>query len=103
MNKKWILAVILVLMLSGTALVLAVKAQERVGAVATKVIKVDRGMSALDRKCIECHQDTSPSIVLDWKNSMHGRSGITCSDCHRANRGNPMPFSAPDSRGPICS
>lgn len=99
MNKKWILAVILVLMLSGTALVLAVKAQERVGAVATKVIKVDRGMSALDRKCIECHQDTSPSIVLDWKNSMHGRSGITCSDCHRANRGEPDAFQCSGLKG----
>lgn len=64
----------------------AASAEEQgpVGAVAQKVVEVDRGLPASERRCIACHQDETPSIVLDWKNSMHGRANISCGDCHGA-------------------
>jgi hydroxylamine dehydrogenase len=64
----------------------SVRAQENIGQVGEKVVKVDRGLPQAEKDCLACHQDHSPSIVLDWKNSMHGRANITCGDCHRADK-----------------
>jgi hypothetical protein len=61
--------------------------QETVGGVGQKVIKVDRGIPEVEKNCISCHQEHMPSVVLDWKNSLHGRSNITCGDCHGAEKG----------------
>ena len=32
--------------------------------------------------CIQCHQETTPNIVTDWKLSKHYTSEIDCSWCH---------------------
>jgi hydroxylamine dehydrogenase len=32
--------------------------------------------------CADCHKNTSPSIVSDWRLSKHGQSGIDCAVCH---------------------
>ncbi len=32
--------------------------------------------------CVDCHRNTTPSIVTDWQISKHGQTGIDCSTCH---------------------
>ncbi|MBD3414836.1 MAG: beta-ketoacyl-ACP synthase [Candidatus Aminicenantes bacterium] len=60
--------------------------QETMGSLNQKVIEVNRGISQISKDCITCHQDQNPLIVLDWKNSLHGRSNVTCLDCHQADK-----------------
>jgi len=80
---RWTLPILIALVAGVVAWAITVE-KTNIGAVAEKVIKLDRGLPQAERDCIECHQKYSPSIVLDWKNSMHGRSNVTCGDCHRA-------------------
>lgn len=56
----------------------------------TKVMKVNRDLSPLAVKCIECHAKETPGIVADWKSSRHAHAGISCVDCHNVNADNPM-------------
>jgi hypothetical protein len=37
-------------------------------------------------KCISCHEKKSPGIINDWKKSQHARGGVTCYDCHKAEK-----------------
>ncbi len=37
------------------------------------------------RTCIDCHLQKTPAIVAEWQNSAHGRLGVDCYKCHRAN------------------
>lgn len=32
--------------------------------------------------CVDCHKNTTPSIVTDWQLSKHGKAGFDCSVCH---------------------
>jgi hydroxylamine dehydrogenase len=32
--------------------------------------------------CIDCHLNTTPGIVEDWKISRHGQTGLDCAVCH---------------------
>jgi hydroxylamine dehydrogenase len=32
--------------------------------------------------CIDCHQQTSPSIVSDWRLSKHAQNDVDCTTCH---------------------
>ncbi|MEN8131973.1 MAG: multiheme c-type cytochrome [Pseudomonadota bacterium] len=32
--------------------------------------------------CVECHRQTTPSIVTDWLASKHSGQGISCENCH---------------------
>jgi hypothetical protein len=32
--------------------------------------------------CVTCHRSVTPNIVLDWENSKHSDSGISCAACH---------------------
>ncbi|MFN7963510.1 MAG: multiheme c-type cytochrome [Thermoanaerobaculia bacterium] len=32
--------------------------------------------------CVECHTQTSPGIVGDWKASKHAAAEVDCADCH---------------------
>ncbi|QEP42877.1 hypothetical protein D5085_06920 [Ectothiorhodospiraceae bacterium BW-2] len=34
--------------------------------------------------CISCHTKASGSLVKQWQQSAHGREGVNCFDCHRA-------------------
>lgn len=35
--------------------------------------------------CVACHRQKTPAIVADWQDSAHGRLGVDCYKCHRAN------------------
>lgn len=55
-----------------------------------KTLKVERGLTAEGKKCIECHAEKQPGIVADWKNSRHGHVNVSCIDCHGVDKGSPM-------------
>ncbi len=38
-------------------------------------------------KCMTCHEQKSPGLYRQWKESTHAANGITCIDCHGANEG----------------
>lgn len=49
---------------------------------------------AKNDECISCHEKpgTGTTIVTQWRNSKHGKSGIGCLDCHGANESEPDAF-----------
>ncbi len=55
-----------------------------------KTLKVERGLSEMGQKCIECHAKKQPGIVADWKQSRHGHVNVTCIDCHQVDSSSPM-------------
>ncbi len=55
-----------------------------------KTLKVERGLTAEGKKCIECHAEKQPGIVADWKNSRHGHVNVSCIDCHGVDKGYEM-------------
>lgn len=44
------------------------------------------------KACIACHENTTRSIVGQWKDSAHQRQGIDCYSCHRSMEGDPSAF-----------
>ncbi len=40
-------------------------------------------------RCENCHRTESPGLFWQWNNSQHGQNGITCLDCHGAEKGDP--------------
>lgn len=38
-------------------------------------------------QCVQCHQQTNPGIVEQWKSSTHAAKGVGCFECHRASAG----------------
>jgi len=36
--------------------------------------------------CVACHQEKNPGLYLQWKNSAHAENGVSCIDCHQANK-----------------
>ena len=55
-----------------------------------KTLKVERGLSAVGKQCIECHAKKQPGIVADWKESRHGHVGVSCIDCHGVDKDSPL-------------
>ena len=55
-----------------------------------KTLKVDFGVSAEGKKCIECHAQKQPGIVADWVSSRHAHVGVSCIDCHSVDKDSPM-------------
>jgi len=51
-----------------------------------KAITIERGLTELEKSCIECHSKSEPGKVHDWEQSPHARANVTCLDCHRARR-----------------
>lgn len=43
-------------------------------------------------KCLQCHTPMNPALVEEWRASAHGRKGVNCYDCHRAEKGEPDAF-----------
>ncbi len=37
--------------------------------------------------CITCHKNENLGLFKQWKNSKHGEAGISCLDCHEADKG----------------
>lgn len=46
-------------------------------------------VTSSSKACVNCHQETTPGIVKQWKESKHSHSGIGCYDCHQAKDGDP--------------
>src|SRR6056297_1705956 len=49
-----------------------------------KEFRITRGMSKQARACIQCHKEETPALFVDWANSGHASSNISCLDCHQA-------------------
>ena len=32
--------------------------------------------------CLECHNQVTPSIVIDWQLSKHSDNDVSCATCH---------------------
>lgn len=41
--------------------------------------------SAAD-KCVACHQHTNLGLTMQWRNSAHAAEGVSCLDCHQAEK-----------------
>jgi nitrate/TMAO reductase-like tetraheme cytochrome c subunit len=39
--------------------------------------------------CMKCHEEKSPAVVAQWKDSRHATLGVGCMDCHEAKKGDP--------------
>ena len=65
----------------------------------TKELKVIRGLTPVEAKCIECHSKKMPGKVKDWADSAHARANITCLDCHRADPKDPDAMDCPGTLG----
>ena len=35
-------------------------------------------------KCVECHRQSNPGIIVHWEGSTHARKGVACVECHQA-------------------
>jgi len=46
-------------------------------------------LAAQNKVCVECHQKTSPALVMEWQRSRHAEVEVSCLDCHGANKGEP--------------
>ncbi|HTY41035.1 MAG TPA: multiheme c-type cytochrome [Thermoanaerobaculia bacterium] len=44
------------------------------------------------RKCVTCHEKSSPGIVAQWRHSGHARQGVACLECHGAEAKDPGAF-----------
>lgn len=42
-----------------------------------------------DSACVTCHNQSTPTIVSQWRDSRHSKMGIDCSACHVAKEGDP--------------
>jgi len=91
-----LLALVFVLILVANALAAKSSSEGRTG---VKVISIERGLSAVEKDCIDCHQEESPLIVLDWRDSLHGRANVTCLDCHQAERSDADAFQCSGLKG----
>lgn len=90
------LAVVLILIANALA---AKDAAKSGGVAGTRVVGIERGLSAVERKCLDCHQQHNPQIVLDWRASLHGRANVTCLDCHAAERNDKDAFQCSGLKG----
>jgi hydroxylamine dehydrogenase len=46
----------------------------------------NKGWTASDtgKKCVACHTIQTPGLVKEWEDSRHGKSGVDCYTCHKA-------------------
>ena len=42
---------------------------------------------ASSRRCVECHDESSPGIITHWGGSKHAETGVACVECHKAEQG----------------
>ncbi len=66
---------------------------------APKELKVVRGLTPTEAKCIECHSKNQPGRVHDWAQSAHARANIACLDCHKADPGDADAMDCPGTMG----
>ncbi len=57
------------------------------------VITVARAqVSAEGQTCLDCHSQTTPGIVEQWRDSAHAKKNVDCYSCHRASDKDPATF-----------
>jgi hypothetical protein len=79
------------LLMAGSAL--AAPANKPLGDMSmSKSVSITRGVSKEGKACLDCHKKQSPGIVLDWKESRHAHAGVTCIDCHGADKNSATGF-----------
>ena len=42
------------------------------------------------QECIDCHEEETPAMVADWRNSAHAEMDVSCADCHVVDADSPM-------------
>lgn len=42
--------------------------------------------------CVNCHQQSNPGIVVQWRGSTHAERGVACAECHQATDDEPDAF-----------
>jgi hydroxylamine dehydrogenase len=52
----------------------------------------DPQVSKEGKACLECHSDSTPGIVEQWKTSEHAKAGVDCFSCHQASEHDPATF-----------
>ncbi len=43
--------------------------------------------TTLEGKCMTCHKEMTPGLYQQWRNSSHAMHGVTCYNCHQAQKG----------------
>ncbi len=43
-------------------------------------------------KCLQCHEQKTPVVAAQWKDSRHAQLGVGCYECHRAEKDDPDAF-----------
>ncbi len=41
------------------------------------------------KRCKGCHRHETPGLYYEWRQGAHGKAGVNCYDCHRAEKGDP--------------
>jgi len=49
-------------------------------------------VSAEGQQCLDCHSNSTPGIVEQWKESRHAGASVDCYSCHKANPNDPASF-----------
>ncbi len=52
-------------------------------------LAVTRGLTPPAQACLDCHQKTTPALVVEWSESAHARAGVSCHDCHISDESSP--------------
>ncbi len=89
MKKTLLTALVTLVVTAGVVLSLTAQSQPggaKAGAspVVTASPRIERGLTDIEKSCIECHSGNEPGKVHDWARSLHARANVTCLDCHRA-------------------
>lgn len=49
-------------------------------------------VSAEGQSCLDCHSNSTPGLVEQWRGSAHAKVSVDCYSCHRANDKDPATF-----------
>lgn len=83
-QKRMIIAGLAMLFLASLVIVQwleVARRREELGVTAPHV-----AIPASSRACVECHNQTTPGIIDHWEGSKHARSGVSCFECHQAEK-----------------
>lgn len=81
-TKRWIVGELSFLFLASLLLVAYNESQCK--RIEEKEVAI---VTAVNESCVECHQNDSPALVMEWEESRHAKVGIGCVECHTANEG----------------
>jgi len=85
MRESGNIAFVMIIFAAGIFLVtVAAPGQLAPGVADLKEYRIERGISAEAKECIDCHTKVSSGLVADWAKSRHAHANITCIDCHGA-------------------